>query len=192
MATIVLYHHVLGLTSGVRALADALRAGGHTVHTPDLFDGAIFGSIEEGIAFVRAHGEDSLTAAGLAALPTGPAGAAGCVVAGVSFGAAVAAAAARRDDVLGVLSYESFVDPQWVGGWPRPVPLQIHAMAHDPFFVEDEPSARAWLAGHPEAELFSYPGDRHLFTDSSTPGYDAAATTVVVERSLAFVERVTR
>ena len=39
MAEVVLFHHLQGLTEGVRAFAGELRAGGHTVHTPDLFDG---------------------------------------------------------------------------------------------------------------------------------------------------------
>jgi dienelactone hydrolase len=41
-----------------------------------------------------------------------------------------------------------------------------------------------------DGELFVYPGDVHLFTDSSLPAYDAAATTLVVERALAFLGRV--
>jgi dienelactone hydrolase len=187
MAIVVLYHHVLGLTPGVVALADALRAGGHTVVTPDLFGGRTFATIDEGLAFVRASDEETLTQMGPDALPDD---ADGCVAAGVSFGAAVAAAAARRRSVRGVLSYESFIDPQWVGGWDRPVPLQVHAMAANPFFLEDEPAAREWVAGHPEAELVTYAGDRHLFTDSSTAAYDAAATAEVVERSLAFLREV--
>jgi dienelactone hydrolase len=36
MAEVVLFHHVQGLTDGVLAFAGELRAGGHTVHTPDL------------------------------------------------------------------------------------------------------------------------------------------------------------
>ena len=42
MAEVVLFHHVLGQTDGFLAFAAQLRAGGHTVHTPDLFDGATF------------------------------------------------------------------------------------------------------------------------------------------------------
>ena len=40
------------------------------------------------------------------------------------------------------------------------------------------------------AELFTYPGDKHLFTDSSLPSYDAAATRLVLDRSLAFLDRL--
>ena len=56
MAQILLFHHALGLTDGVRALAEQIEAGGHTVHTPDLYDGALFTDVEEGIAHVESLG----------------------------------------------------------------------------------------------------------------------------------------
>ena len=42
MADVVLFHHALGLTPGIVAFADELRRAGHTVHTPDLFEGRTF------------------------------------------------------------------------------------------------------------------------------------------------------
>ena len=51
MTEIVLFHHIQGLTSGVHAFADRLRAAGHTVHTPDSFEGRTFASIDEGQAY---------------------------------------------------------------------------------------------------------------------------------------------
>ena len=50
MAEVVVFHHALGLTHPVRRFADALRAAAHTVHTPDLYDGLTFETIEAGIA----------------------------------------------------------------------------------------------------------------------------------------------
>ena len=47
MAEVLLFHHIQGLTAGVRAFADQLRAGGHTVHTPDLFDGHTFETLTD-------------------------------------------------------------------------------------------------------------------------------------------------
>ena len=52
MAEVLLFHHAQGLTSGIQAFADELRVAGHTVHTPDLFDGRTFGSIDEGMAHI--------------------------------------------------------------------------------------------------------------------------------------------
>jgi dienelactone hydrolase len=37
---VVVFHHTLGLTGPVRRFAGELRAAGHTVHTPDLYDGS--------------------------------------------------------------------------------------------------------------------------------------------------------
>ncbi len=49
MTEIVLFHHAQGLTPGIDAFADELRRAGHTVHTPDLYDGHTFDTLEEGL-----------------------------------------------------------------------------------------------------------------------------------------------
>src|SRR5260221_14629297 len=64
MAEVLLFHHAQGLTPGVRAFADGLRAAGHAVHTPDLFDGRTFGSIDEGLAFIDGSGRDKMVERG--------------------------------------------------------------------------------------------------------------------------------
>jgi dienelactone hydrolase len=56
MTEVLLYHHVQGLTDGVLSFADELRQAGHTVHTPDLFDGRSFDTIEDGMTFAREAG----------------------------------------------------------------------------------------------------------------------------------------
>ena len=71
MAEVLLFHHIQGLTEGGTAFADELRAGGHTVHVPDLYDGKTFGSIEEGFAFQK--GVDAHALAGAAAADRRPA-----------------------------------------------------------------------------------------------------------------------
>ena len=64
MAEVLLYHHVQGLTDGVQSFADELREAGHTVHTPDLFEGRTFDTIEEGMAFARDAGSAHWPSAG--------------------------------------------------------------------------------------------------------------------------------
>ena len=94
MTEIVLYHHVQGLTEGVRLFAESLRKAGHTVHTPELFDGRTFATIEEGMAFAREAGFGTLAARGVAAAEgIGD----GVVYAGFSFGVVPA----QRDAALG-------------------------------------------------------------------------------------------
>lgn len=73
------------------------------------------------------------------------------------------------------------------GSWPAGVPVQVHAMDADPFFAEDGgdiDAARELVAEADSGELFLYPGDQHLFTDSSLPAYDADATQLVLDRLL--------
>ena len=52
----MLFHHALGLIPGVTAFADELRTAGHTVHTPDLFEGRTSASLEEGVAHAQEIG----------------------------------------------------------------------------------------------------------------------------------------
>jgi dienelactone hydrolase len=195
MAEVVLFHHVQGLTDGVRAFAEELRAGGHTVHTPDLFEGELPATLEEGIALTERIGGKALNERAdrvVAALPGG------LVYAGFSFGGGTAQRLAQtRPGARGALLYESClpITGDWaVGPWPDGVPVQIHGMDKDPFFAleGDIDAARELVEtlGPDLAELFVYPGDRHLFTDSSLPSYEADAAALVVQRSRQFLDRV--
>src|SRR6476620_6332056 len=67
MAEVVLFHHAQGLTAGVIAFADQLRASGHTVHTPDLFDGHTFDTLEEGLGYAGKVGFGAVTDRGVRA-----------------------------------------------------------------------------------------------------------------------------
>jgi dienelactone hydrolase len=194
MAEVVLLHHVQGLTDGVRAFADGLRAGGHTVHTPDLFDGALPETIDDGVAHMQALGDEVVDQRLKAALEDLPDA---LVYAGISFGAAKAQRLAQtRPGAKGALLYESClpVTGEWaIGPWPAGVPVQVHGMDHDPFFAleGDLDAARELAATVPDlAEMFVYPGDRHLFLDSTLPSYDAVATAEVLRRSLDLLARV--
>ncbi|MDO9495233.1 MAG: dienelactone hydrolase family protein [Nocardioides sp.] len=186
MADVVLFHHVHGLTTGVQAFADELRAAGHTVHTPDLFEGQVFDTLEEGMAFSRTVPVDDRASAAVEDLP------AELVYGGFSMGVMCAQTlASSRPGVRGGLLLHSAIDPQWVGPWPDGAPAQIHAKEADPFFIEEDgdlAAAEAMVAAHDGVELFLYPGDEHLFTDSSLAAYDADATALVMKRVLTFLD----
>jgi dienelactone hydrolase len=197
MVDVVLFHHVQGLTDGVRAFADRLRAGGHTVHTPDLFEGELPGTIEEGLALVGRLGDETLdqrVEQAIADLPVE------LVHAGLSYGVMAAQRLAQtRPGTRGALLFHSCLPvsgPWAVGPWPAGVPVQIHGMDHDPFFAMegDLDAARELVAavGSDQAQLYLYPGDQHLFTDSSLPSYDAGATELAIQRSLQLLDRVGR
>jgi dienelactone hydrolase len=195
MAEVVLFHHVQGRTDGMLAFADSLRAGGHTVHTPDLFDGKKPATIDEGIALCDAIGEEELTARADRAVADLPAD---LVYAGFSAGAATAQRLAQtRPGARGALLYESCIPltGEWAfGPWPDGVPVQIHGMDKDPFFAleGDLDAARELVetVGTELAELYVYPGDKHLFSDNSLPSYDADSAALVIQRSRAFLDRV--
>ncbi len=193
MAEVLLFHHAQGLTPGMRAFADSLRAAGHTVHTPDLFDGRTFPSIEAGMGYINDVGFDALRERGARMADGLPAG---LVYAGFSFGVLPAQKLAQtRPGARGALLFHACIpiSGEWAfGPWPDDVPVQIHGMDNDPIFVGegDIHAAREIVEKARDAELFLYPGDQHYFADSSLPSYDAEATALLTRRVIAFLGRV--
>lgn len=191
MTEIVLFHHAQGLTDGVRALAQTLTEAGHTVHTPDSYDGRTFPDLDSGLGYAREVGFGAVAERGQAAAAELPAE---VVYVGISLGVMAAQPLAqRRPGCRGAVLLESCVPPEEFGGaWPEGVPVQVHGMDADPIFAHegDLDAAKALVDSVPDGELFLYPGDRHLFEDSSLPSYDADATRLLTERLLAFLARV--
>ena len=188
MAEVLLFHHALGQTEGFHAFAEELRQAGHTVHTPDLFDGRSFASIEDGMAYAEQLGfPDEIVARGeraAAALPVQ------LVYAGFSLGVVPAQKLAQsRRRARGALLFYACVPMQFFGPWPSDVPVQIHGMDADPIFVDegDLDAARAIVDSTEQAELFLYPGNQHYFADSSLPSYDPDATALLTRRVLDFL-----
>ena len=193
MAEIVVFHHILGRTPGVEAFADDLRSAGHTVLAPDLYGGRRFDSIESGAAFTggpEAPDLDALADAAVAELPPG------LVYVGISSGVMQAQRLAQtRPGAAGAVLLESCLPMtgDWAfGPWPEGLPVQIHGMDADPFFAGegDIDAARAIVAAVPGAELYVYPGDRHLFEDRFLPSFDAAAAALLTARVLEFLAKV--
>ena len=192
MAEIVLYHHVMGLTPGVTAFADQLRAAGHVVHTPDLFDAHTFTTLEAGIAHARTVGFDTIIDRGVTVAEVlGPE----LVYAGFSMGVMPAQKLAQtREGARGALFFDSCLPVTEFGDrWPDGVPVQIHGMDADPEFAGggDLDAARALVDSTDQAELFLYPGDVHLFADSSLPTYDRSAAMLMTDRVLVFLSALT-
>jgi dienelactone hydrolase len=193
MTDVLLFHHAQGVTPGIRAFADQMRAAGHTVHVPDLFDGRTFDSIDEGMAFVKGQGFDSLRERGVRTADDLPAA---LVYAGFSFGETIAQQLAQtRPGARGALLFYSCIpiSGEWAfGPWPEGVPVQIHGADRDPIFVDegDIDAAREIVATVPDAELFLYPSDQHYFADSSLPSYDPAGTALLMTRVLDFLGRI--
>ncbi len=189
MAEVVLFHHALGLTPGVVAFADDLRRAGHTVHTPDLFEGRTFTGIEEGMGYAFQIGfPDEVIERGVRAVAKLPAG---LVYAGFSLGVLPAQKLAQtRPGARGALLFYSCLPVSAFGSaWPSGVPVQVHGMDADPVFAGegDLDAARALVGQAEHAELFLYPGDQHYFADSTLPGYDADATALLTQRVLSFL-----
>jgi dienelactone hydrolase len=190
---ILLFHHAQGVTPGIRAFADALRANGHVVHVPDLFDGKTFDSIDDGMAYLKGQGFDAVRERGVAVAEDLPAE---LVYIGFSFGEMIAQQLAQtRAGARGaVLCYSCIpITGEWAfGPWPDGVPAQIHGGERDPIFAGegDVDAAREIVAMVDDAELFLYPTDQHYFADSSLPSYDAESAALLERRVLEFLARV--
>lgn len=194
MSEVLLFHHAQGQTEGFHAFAGALRQAGHAVHTPDLFEGRTFSSIEEGMAYAEKIGfPDGVIERGERAASRLPGE---LVYAGFSLGVLPAQKLAMtRPGARGALLVHSCVPIAYFGaGWPAAVPVQVHGMDADPLFVEegDLDAARGLVESTADAELFLYPGDQHYFADSSLPSYDPDAAALLTQRTLDFLRRVDR
>ena len=193
MAEILLFHHAHGLTPGVNAFADLLRGAGHTVHTPDLYDGGTFPTLDEGLAHAEEIGFETILDRGVDQAGDLPAG---LVYAGFSLGVMAAQKLAQtRPGARGALLVSACIpiSGDWAfGPWPVGVPVQIHGTEEDPVFVGegDIDAAREIVEQVEDAELFLYPGDQHLFADSSLPTYDASAAALLTQRVLDFLARI--
>ena len=188
MAEVLLFHHAQGLTPGVLAFADELRRAGHTVHTPDLLDGRTFDTVEEGVGYAKEVGFGEVLERGVRAAEALPSG---VVYAGFSLGVMPAQQLAQtRAGASGALLFHSCLPTSEFGsGWPDRVPVQVHAMDADPWFVDDGDidAARALVDEAKDAEMFLYAGDQHLFIDSSLRSFDAEAAALLTHRVLDFL-----
>jgi dienelactone hydrolase len=189
MAEVLLFHHAQGLTSGVRDFAETLQEAGHAVHVPDLYDGRVFGTLQEGLGYAQEVGFGTLMERGKAAAEKlDPE----LVYAGFSLGVMPAQMLAQtRPGARGAALFHSFVPPSEFGGaWPEGLPVQVHGMDADEIFVDegDLDAACALVDSTTDAELFLYPGDQHLFADNSLSAYDEQATSLLTDRVLAFLD----
>jgi dienelactone hydrolase len=192
LAELLLFHHAHGLTAGCISFADELRAAGHVVHAPDLFDGETFIDLADGVGYAEQVGFGTIIERGQLAADSLPSE---IVYAGFSLGVLPAQKLAQtRPGAKGALLFHSCVPTSEFGGpWPQGVPLQIHMMDADEWALppnEDLEAARRLAQTVERAELFLYPGDRHLFADSSLPGYDEGAATLLKQRVLNFLDNI--
>ncbi len=185
MAHVLLFHHVCGRTRGIDELAERIRDAGHVVEVPDLLEGRTFATVDEGVEHVESVGFDAVVARGVDAAGDLPGG---VVPIGISLGNMPAMRlAVQRPGVRGIVCLEGIVSPNHYGAWPAGLPLQAHA-ARDDDWAELPILER--VVEDVGGELFLYDGDSHLFTDSSLATSDPVATDLVVERVLAFLDRV--
>jgi dienelactone hydrolase len=188
VAEVLLFHHAQGQTAGFLAFADELRAAGHVVHAPDLYDGKTFAELTDGVSYAQEVGFGVIIQRGAAAAEGLPAE---IVYAGFSLGVLPAQMLTQtRPGARGALLLHACVPPsEFETPWPDGVPVQIHMMDKDKWGEEDLVAARELVDEIENAELFLYPGDGHLFADSSLSDFDEQAAVLLKERVLVFLER---
>ena len=95
MASILLLHSMYGLRPAVEDAAERLRAAGHEVHVPDLYDGRVVDDVDAGIKIKEEIGRDELLRRAVAA--AAPHSDGGLVYAGFSMGGSIAQNLALAD-----------------------------------------------------------------------------------------------
>ena len=124
MTEILLFHHAQGQTRGFFAFADGLRAAGHVVHAPDLYDGNTFTDLNEGVGYAREVGFGTIVERGRRAADGLPNE---LVYAGFSLGVMPAQMLAQtRSGAKGALLFSAALPASEFGGtWPPGVPLRF-------------------------------------------------------------------
>ena len=190
MAEVLFFHHALGLTPWCKSFAEELRAAGHVVHAPDLFEGKTFTEIDDGVAHAGEVGFGTIMDRGRAAAEELPNE---LVYVGMSLGVVSAQMLAQtRPGAKGAVLISSALPSSEFGSWPESVPAQIHMAESDPIVVNegDLEAARQLADANEAVELFLYPGDGHYFFDSSHSSYDEGAATLFKERVLTFLDNL--
>lgn len=183
--TVVLFHHVLGLTDGVEDMAAGLAEAGFATLTPDLFEGRLFPTIDEGLSFVGEIGYATLIERGRNAIAelSRP-----VVFAGISMGTGPAQLFAQSDDrSMGAVLIAGCTDPaRFEVPWPESVSGQVHLAENDPWNEPDEVHALTKAVTH--LDRFDYSGVGHLFMDSSVSAdYDESARSQLMHRFVSFL-----
>jgi dienelactone hydrolase len=151
----------------------------------------VFADIDDGVAYVDGMGFDVFVERGVKSVDELSNE---VVYAGFSLGVLPAQRLAQtRPGARGALLFEGCIPVTEFGtGWPEGLPVQVHGMEDDAFFAGegDIDAARSLVAeagANARAELFLYPGDQHLFADTSLRSYSADAATLLTGRVLAFL-----
>lgn len=173
-ATILLLHSTYGPRPAVHSAAERLRAAGHEVHVPDLFEGQVADSVEDGRKIRDEIGNEELLRRAIAA--AAPYSEQGLVYAGFSMGGSLAQNLALGDEkARGLLLLHGTSDlPE---GAATDIPVQLHVADPDPFEPDDWLNAWYLLMRRAGAdvEIFRYRGAGHLYTDPELPDYDEDA-----------------
>jgi dienelactone hydrolase len=188
MTHAVLFHSGLGLTRHVVDFADVFRADGHTLTTPDLYDGEVFDNLADGIAKRDAVGIPELSRRAAAAVEGLPPD---VVYLGFSLGAASAQALAfMRPGARGAVLMHACLPPAMLGieAWPGALKAQIHWAEADPWVDATAVRALADLAPAGACERFTYPGGAHLFGFDGYEDFDAESAALMTERVREFLE----
>ena len=189
MAQVVLFHHAQGLRDDVLGWGESLREEGHEVTTPDLFEGRTFDLLVDGIAHRDEIGVPALIGRAAERMEGLPAE---LVYMGFSMGASTAHyLALTRPGARALVLMHGTAPAASLGqaAWSADLPGQLHKKESDPLIDEAGVESAEYAAKEAGAafELFSYPGEGHLFADPQGPDYDQEAAALMLQRELALL-----
>ena len=180
---VLVLHEFFGMTPFFTGLADRLRDDRFTALVPDVYEGAVAGSVEEAKTLARSLDDERTVGTLMEAVEhmrmnwhprVG--------VVGFSLGASLAAALAQETQLDAVVLYYGFseIDPS---RWDAP--LLVHAAENDEWdSLED---LRAALSPVEDAEIHVYPGTGHWFANEDvTDAYSPDAAETAYDRTLEF------
>lgn len=185
MAEIILFHHAQGLTEGLRHFSERLGAAGHVVYAPDMYSGAVFARLDEGLAFASRIGHDAIEEVARRAARKHPHA---NTAIGFSLGAFPAQLLAQEwKKIDSLVLVAGGLPPRDLGGdWRSDVRLSVHVAEPDDWIPTG--SLETLLRHARRPHVHKYPGMGHMFVDPSSPDYDADAADLFEERLLSWLE----
>jgi dienelactone hydrolase len=188
---VVVFHSAYGLRPAVLEWAEQLRRAGHTVHTPDLYDGEVFSDRMDAVRKIQELGFEGMLARAQSAVSELRDD---LFYAGFSNGGAAAELiAAARPGARGAILIHAPLPIRDLGWerWPSSVPVQVHFADKDPLrnqAVIDTLAQKVRTSGA-AFQQYDYSAPGHLFADPGMPAYNAEAAALMLERALEFLEQ---
>ena len=192
-AAIIVIQEIFGVNDHMKEVTDEFAAHGYAAICPSFFDRIESNAVLSYTDFGRGRDivgqiTDDMVVADINAAADHVRNKGKVGIIGYCWGGAMAFLGACKANVDCGISYYGTRTIQYSPNMKPKIPFQHHYGGEDKSFPMD--AVKKVMAEQPEAEHFIYPGADHGFSCSERPQYNAQATSVALDRTLDFLDRI--